>query len=135
MLSFQEALDRLLAAAVPVSETRLQPLTAAAGRVLAVPQFSAVAAPPLDNPGMDGYAVRCADVAAGICLPVSQRIPASPATHSSCMTTASAPGGTGAPVKMRAAVPGCRGAPTVPAGMRWLTGRQMPAATSAHRTA
>jgi hypothetical protein len=53
------------------------PLLAAAGRVLAVVQQSTVAVPPLDNSAMDGYAVRTADVtAAGICLPVSQRIPA-----------------------------------------------------------
>jgi len=52
------------------------------------------------------------------------------------MITASAPAGTGAPVKMRAAVPGCNVVPTVPAGMRWLTGRQTPTAVmSATRTA
>ena len=33
----------------------------------------------------------------------------------SCITTASAPGGIGAPVKMRAAVPGSSGFPTEPA--------------------
>ena len=72
MLSFEEALGKLLAAAKPVAETRLMPITAAAGRVLAAPQFSTVAAPPLDNSGMDGYAVRCTDVPnAGVCLPVS----------------------------------------------------------------
>ena len=77
MLSFEQALERLLAAAQPVTEIRSQPLTAAAGRVLALAQRSTVAVPPLDNSGMDGYAVRSADVtAAGVCLPVSQRIPA-----------------------------------------------------------
>jgi hypothetical protein len=61
----------------PVEEVRSLPLTAAAGRVLAVAQQSTVAVPPLDNSAMDGYAVRTADVTvAGVCLPVSQRIPA-----------------------------------------------------------
>jgi molybdopterin molybdotransferase len=42
-----------------------------------VSQQSTVAVPPLDNSAMDGYAVRVADItAAGVCLPVSQRIPA-----------------------------------------------------------
>jgi len=77
MLSFEEALNKLLAAARPVAETRSQPLTAALGRVLAAPQASQVAVPPLDNSGMDGYALRAEDVAAaGTCLPVHQRIPA-----------------------------------------------------------
>jgi molybdopterin molybdotransferase len=77
MLSFEQALESLLAAAQPVEEIRHVPLTAAAGRVLAAAQESTVAVPPLDNSGMDGYAVRCADVpGAGTCLPVAQRIPA-----------------------------------------------------------
>ena len=58
------------------------------------------------------------------------------ASHCSCITIASAPGGTCAPVKMRAAVPGCSGWPTTPAGMRWLTGSSAPSAgTSAQRSA
>ncbi|MBS1189064.1 MAG: molybdopterin molybdochelatase [Rhodocyclaceae bacterium] len=77
MLSFEQALEQLLAAARPVAETRILPLEAAAGRVLAEAQYSTVAVPPLDNSAMDGYAVRTADVkAAGTRLPVSQRIPA-----------------------------------------------------------
>ena len=77
MLSFEQALQRLLAAARPVEEIRSLPLTAAAGRVLAQAQRSTVAVPPLDNSAMDGYAVRVADIAAaGTVLPVSQRIPA-----------------------------------------------------------
>ena len=77
MLSFEEALEKLLAAAQPVEEIRSLPLMAAAGRILAQAQQSTVAVPPLDNSAMDGYAVRVADIATtGICLPVSQRIPA-----------------------------------------------------------
>jgi molybdopterin molybdotransferase len=77
MLSYEQALERLLAAAQAVEEIRHVPLLAAAGRVLAVAQYSTVAVPPLDNSAMDGYAVRTADLAEpGVCLPVSQRIPA-----------------------------------------------------------
>ncbi len=77
MLTYEQALAQLLAAAQPVEEIRRVPLTAAAGRVLAAVQQSGVAVPPLANSAMDGYAVRVADVtAAGVCLPVSQRIPA-----------------------------------------------------------
>ena len=77
MLTYEQALEKLLAAAQPVEEVRRVPLLAAAGRVLAVVQQSGVSVPPLDNSAMDGYAVRTADVTtAGICLPVSQRIPA-----------------------------------------------------------
>ena len=77
MLSFEQALEKLLAAAQPVEEVRSLPLTATAGRILALAQQSTVAVPPLANSAMDGYAVRAADVTAvGVCLPVSQRIPA-----------------------------------------------------------
>ena len=77
MLTYEQALEKLLAAAQPVEEIRHVPLLAAAGRVLAVVQQSGVSVPPLDNSAMDGYAVRTADVTtAGICLPISQRIPA-----------------------------------------------------------
>ena len=77
MLNFEQALEKLLAAVRPVEAVRSLPLTAAAGRILAVTQRSTVSVPPLDNSAMDGYAVRVADItAAGVCLPVSQRIPA-----------------------------------------------------------
>ena len=46
------------------------------GRVLAQDVVSALEVPPQDNSSMDGYALRCADVAPGRALPVSQRIPA-----------------------------------------------------------
>ncbi len=106
MLSFEEALEKLLAAARPVEEIRNVPLTAVAGRVLAVAQSSTVAVPPLDNSGMDGYAVRTADVTApGVCLPVSQRIPAGtvgttlqPGTAARIFTGAPTPAGADAVV-------------------------------------
>ena len=46
------------------------------GRVLAQQVVSALEVPPQDNSSMDGYALRCADVAPGRALPVSQRSPA-----------------------------------------------------------
>lgn len=47
------------------------------GRVLAQDMLSSLHVPPQDNSSMDGYAMRCADVAAaGVVLSVSQRIPA-----------------------------------------------------------
>jgi len=77
MLSYEEALDHLLAAATPVTETRMLPLAALRGRFLAAPVVSSLTVPPLDNSAMDGYAVRCADVPQpGVALPVAQRIPA-----------------------------------------------------------
>jgi molybdopterin molybdotransferase len=76
MLSVDEARDRLLAGARPLGETETLPADLALGRVLAAPLISAVTVPPLDNSAMDGYALRQADCAEGVWLPVTQRIPA-----------------------------------------------------------
>ncbi len=77
LLSFDEALQKLLAAARPVTDIEAVDTVAATGRTLAQAQSSGLSVPPLDNSSMDGYAVRCADVAAaGTRLPVAQRIPA-----------------------------------------------------------
>jgi molybdopterin molybdotransferase len=74
--------------------------------VLAEPVVSAIAVPPLDNSGMDGYAVRCADLGAipGT-LPVSQRIqagqvglPLQPGTAARIFTGAPVPPGADAVV-------------------------------------
>ena len=46
------------------------------GRVLAQDVVSVLQVPPQDNSSMDGYAVRVADLAPGVPLPVSQRIAA-----------------------------------------------------------
>ncbi len=98
MLNFDQALQHLLDAAVPVAELETLPIEAALGRVLATAQHSAIHVPPLDNSAMDGYAV-CADdvLAAGTCLPVSQRIPAGSIGHTLARGTA-ARIFTGAPV-------------------------------------
>lgn len=80
MLSFDDALKSLLDAALPVVEIRQLPLEACVGRVLAAAQLARVNVPSLDNSAMDGYAVRCQEIAAALAsgqgLPVSQRIPA-----------------------------------------------------------
>ena len=76
MLTLQEALDRLLAAARPIRETETLSTLDAAGRVLAAAQTSQLDVPPADNTQMDGYALRAADCSGDIVLHVSQRIPA-----------------------------------------------------------
>ena len=77
MLSFDEALARLLDRAQTVSEVRWLPLRAVTGRILAQPQLAAVDAPPLDNSAMDGYAIAVADLTClPTRLPVTQRIAA-----------------------------------------------------------
>jgi molybdopterin molybdotransferase len=82
MLTYDEALARLLAGARRVKGTDRVPLAEATGRVLAEAVVSTVDVPPHDNSGMDGYAVRIADVpAAGTSLPVAQRIPAGSVGH------------------------------------------------------
>jgi molybdopterin molybdotransferase len=77
LLSVDEALAKLLAGARPTGEVETIPTLRATGRVLALPQVSALNVPPLDNTSMDGYAVRAADCASGEArLRVAQRIPA-----------------------------------------------------------
>ncbi|MDY0012276.1 MAG: molybdopterin molybdotransferase MoeA [Rhodocyclaceae bacterium] len=82
LLSYDEALARLLAAARPLADIETVDTLAARGRVLAADQTASVTVPAQDNSAMDGYAVRCADVPApGVRLPVSQRIPAGSVGH------------------------------------------------------
>ncbi|MFC3111112.1 gephyrin-like molybdotransferase Glp [Undibacterium arcticum] len=77
MLSAAEALNLLLTAAVPVTDTELLPTQAANGRILAQAQSSQLDVPPADNSQMDGYAVRAAECLSGAAtLSVGQRIPA-----------------------------------------------------------
>jgi molybdopterin molybdotransferase len=98
MLEFDDALARLLAGAVPRHETETVPLHAAAGRVLAQALRSTLDVPPLDNSSMDGYALRCADLAAaGAQLHIAQRISAGSVGHGLAPGTA-ARIFTGAPV-------------------------------------
>ena len=61
----------------PETDTEQVATFDADGRVLAQEVVSLLHVPPQDNSSMDGYALRCADVApAGVVLPVSQRIAA-----------------------------------------------------------
>ncbi|MDB5797458.1 MAG: moeA1 [Paucimonas sp.] len=77
MLTVQQALDFLLAAARPLPDVENVDTLHANNRVLAADQVSTLDVPPMDNTSMDGYAVRAADCASGqATLPVSQRIPA-----------------------------------------------------------
>lgn len=75
--ALDDALAELLTQATPLPGADMVTTFDADGRVLAQDCISALQVPPQDNSAMDGYAVRCADVAAvGVVLPVSQRIPA-----------------------------------------------------------
>ncbi|VVE51790.1 gephyrin-like molybdotransferase Glp [Pandoraea commovens] len=77
MLSTQEALDAVLAAARPLNERETVDTLAANGRVLAADVVATLDVPPMDTSAMDGYAVRAADLTGdATVLPVSQRIPA-----------------------------------------------------------
>ena len=77
MLTLEQALAQLLAAAHPVAEVEAVATEEAGGRVLAQAQVARVTVPPMDNSAMDGYALRRADVpVAGTRLPVVQRIAA-----------------------------------------------------------
>jgi molybdopterin molybdotransferase len=74
LLSVDEALAQLLAAAKPVTDIDEVPTLEAAGRVLAKAQRSTMDVPPMDNSAMDGYAVRLSDLAKANTLKVTQRI-------------------------------------------------------------
>ncbi len=77
MKPLADALADLLAQATPLAGIDAVDTFNADGRVLRAAAVSPLQVPPQDNSAMDGYAVRCADVAAaGVVLPVSQRIPA-----------------------------------------------------------
>jgi molybdopterin molybdotransferase len=77
LLTLDEALERLLGAVSPLTETEVVSTFDGLGRVLAQDLHSLVDVPSADNSAMDGYALRSVDVpAAGTVLPVSQRIPA-----------------------------------------------------------
>ena len=96
-----DALTELLGHAVPLAGADMVTTFDADGRVLAQDCTSVLHVPPQDNSSMDGYAVRCADVAAvGVELPVSQRIaagsaggPLQPGTAARIFTGAPVPPG------------------------------------------
>lgn len=76
LMALDDALAALLSQATPLAPEDVSTFDAD-GRVLAQDLVSALQVPAFDNSAMDGYALRCADVAAaGTVLPVAQRIAA-----------------------------------------------------------
>ena len=108
MLDLDEALGRLLRSVAPFAADTAESISTfdARGRVLAADLRSLIDVPSADNTAMDGYALRCADVpAAGVSLPVSQRIAAGavasalqPGTAARIFTGAQVPAGADAVV-------------------------------------
>ncbi len=77
LLTLDEALPALLARACPGLACEMVSTFEADGRVLAQDLVAPLQVPPQDNSSMDGYALRCADVAASpAVLRVTQRIAA-----------------------------------------------------------
>lgn len=76
LLSVEQALDIFLRQVSPLKETETVATTAALGRVLAEPLSATLDIPPVDNSGMDGYAVAISDLKPGEAtwLPVRERI-------------------------------------------------------------
>jgi len=117
LMALDEALAALLATAQPLAELETLPLDEADGRVLAQDLLAALDVPGFDNSAMDGYAVRAAEVAAahaaGLALPVSQRIGAGavgvalqPGTVARIFTGAPIPAGADAVLVQEDAEPG-----------------------------
>jgi molybdopterin molybdotransferase len=63
LMSLEDARERILRDVLPLRPERV-PLAEALGRVLAEDTVALLTLPPWDNSSMDGFAVRCADVAA-----------------------------------------------------------------------
>jgi len=104
LLSVDEALAQLLAAAKPVPDIEQVATLEATNRVLAKPQRSTMDVPPMDNSAMDGYAVRLSDLNKSS-LKVAQRImagavggPLEPGTAARIFTGAPIPPGADAVV-------------------------------------
>ena len=96
--ALDDALPELLACARVLVDIEQVSTFDADTRVLAQDVVSALQVPPQDNSSMDGYALRCADVAsAGALLNLSQRIPAG-ASGSEVLAGTAARIFTGAPI-------------------------------------
>ena len=77
LIPYEEAVEQMVAAAVPISGQTAVELREALGSVLAEPVVSTIDVPGWDYSAMDGYALRAADCPArGGELPVTQRVPA-----------------------------------------------------------
>jgi len=88
LMPLQEALEHITHTLDVITPTESIPLLEALGRVLACDIESPINVPPAANSAMDGYAVRCSDLASQSDLIVSQRIaagqPPSPLAENSC---------------------------------------------------
>lgn len=83
LLPYDWAINELLSAAQPISESERVPVADARTRILAEDVISSLDVPPADNSAMDGYALRYSDLNRArqqspgrVVLPVNQRIPA-----------------------------------------------------------
>ncbi len=114
MLSLDEALQRLLEPIRPLDAPEQVDSSAARGRVLAEAIRSTLDVPPADNSSMDGYALRCADVAARRRDAAGQpahpgrnslRLPLQPGTAARIFTGAQIPAGADAVVMQEHCTP------------------------------
>ncbi|CDG21930.1 Molybdopterin molybdenumtransferase [Xenorhabdus poinarii G6] len=71
LISLEQALEKLLAHAVPLTTKETICLTESAGRITATDIISPIHVPPFDNSAMDGYAIRLADLNDNQTLPVA----------------------------------------------------------------
>ncbi|MGJ0638141.1 molybdopterin molybdotransferase MoeA [Xenorhabdus bovienii] len=71
LISLEQALEKLLAQAVALTQTETISLTQSAGRITATDIISPINVPPFDNSAMDGYAVRLADLNGNQALPIA----------------------------------------------------------------
>lgn len=97
LMTMDDALHRLLEAAVPVADKATLPLSMCAERVLAEPVASRVQVPPHDNSAMDGYALCLAE------LGTKRRLPLGPVVVAGAAPSILPPGHaarifTGAPI-------------------------------------
>ncbi|WP_017346952.1 molybdopterin molybdotransferase MoeA [Pantoea sp. A4] len=70
LISLEDAQAKMQAQLKPITDSLMVSLAEAAGRITASAIQSPIDVPSFDNAAMDGYAVRLADVAAGVPLPV-----------------------------------------------------------------
>lgn len=76
LISVDEAIKSMLGAASAIVETEKIKIEDSLNRILAEDIIATLNVPGYDNSAMDGYAVRCEDISAGVSLNISQRIPA-----------------------------------------------------------
>lgn len=76
LTSLENALEQILAQVTAPTGSETVELSASLGRVLAEDYHVPADVPPADNSAVDGYALRAADLASGVPLPISNRIPA-----------------------------------------------------------